>query len=213
MQAYLGLPNLLDLTEGNPRWVLNLADALLIRAKEAGQPAWSQGVQSQAIVSFVNQFVAKLRVYPVGSGASRYSPYDFVAVLGKGIADSLYGGPFNPEPRMSFAVDELALQQYGSFIRTCIDLGALVIARRDEAPAPLISGNPSHGLLDVRVRLSYRLAPHFRIPLRFTKEQKLSAALKGGDLLGAQHVAAMVSARDDEVGEDSTNQGIQQRLL
>ena len=54
---------------------------------------------------------------------------------------------------------------------------------RREASAPLKAGGDGQALLDSRVRISFRLAPHFRLPLRSTKEQSISAAIRSGELL------------------------------
>lgn len=184
MQPYLGYPNLIDLTEGNPRWVLTLAEAVIAHSEESGHTLSAQGVQGQAVRTYVESYVAKLKVYPTGlpNTFRRWTSFQFISALGEAIAASLYDGPFNSDPSMSFIVDSRALQQYGVYIRTCIDLGALVLIKKNGA-APMAGQSEHAGLEGARVRLSYRLAPRFRLPFRSTKEQTISSALKAGDLL------------------------------
>lgn len=201
MTPYIGYPNIIDLTEGNPRWILTLAEGLAAESKTKGLTVDAQGVQSKAVNDFVEQFVAKLMVYPTASGGanSRTTPFRFVETLGESIATVLYDGAFMTDPALSFTIDRQALDQYGEYIRTCIDLGALVIIRRDSA-APLGSDVEGLTLVGARVRITYRLAPRFRLPLRSEKERKMSNALKGGDLLKvAQELGQKNATSSDEV--------------
>lgn len=183
-QSYIGHPNLIDLAEANPRWVLTLAEAVAAQSEDSSQRVSTRTVQGAAIRNFVENFVAKLKVYPTGPSTStrRWTTFQFIASLADAISSSIYDGPFNTDPAMSFTIDARALQQYGEYIQTCIDLGALVIMRSG-GPSSDLSTPDVCGLLGSRVRLSYRLAPHFRLPLRSIKEQALSSALKAGALL------------------------------
>jgi len=182
LHIYGGYPALLDLTEANPRWVLTLVEALNAESNETGRAVGAQSVQTQAIRAFVEQFASKLMVYPIGESTSSLhaSPLQFVDRLAGAITQTLFDGPFVSDPPLSFTIDQEAMSQYGSYIRTCIDLGALVIIRRGPS-APLSTMNINcNALVGSRVRISYRLAPHYRIPLRSTKEQPVSRALRLG---------------------------------
>lgn len=182
-RAYVGFPNLVDLTEGNPRWVLTLAESVVAAHRSAGLPLSTQSVQSSAVRDFVQQMVAKLTVYPTKMAASgrRWTPYDFVKGLGDSIYAQLFDMPFKTDPAMSFVIDQAAIEQFGEYIRTAIDLGALVIMRRG-GPAPLAGAVSVQTLIGSRVRLTYRLAPEFRLPLLYLKERSISSALKAGEL-------------------------------
>lgn len=184
LRPYLGFPNLIDLTEGNPRWVITLAESVVAEHRSTGLSITTQSVQSNAVRDFVDQMVAKLTVYPTKSSSPsrRWTPYDFVKALGTSISSQLFEGPFKTDPAMSFVIDQAAVDQFGEYIRTAIDLGALVIMRRGGV-APLASSESTQTLVGSRVRLTYRLAPQFRLPLLYLKERSLSAALKAGELL------------------------------
>jgi hypothetical protein len=212
LQPYIGYPNLIDLTEGNPRWILTLAEGLAAQSKKEGIGIDAQGVQSKAVDDFVEQFVAKLMVYPTGTVGTRpqTTPFQFVELLGESIATVLYDGPFSTDPRMSFTIDQHAMNQYGEYIRTCIDLGALVIMRRDSA-TPLGADTEGLTLVGSRVRITYRLAPRFRLPLRAQKERKLSNALKSGELLKPRQDTG--SHSDNTSAEKTSKTPIQGRLL
>jgi hypothetical protein len=180
--AYSGYPNLLDLAEGNPRWVLTLADLLHTHARVSGQSIRASSVQSSVVNDFTESFVAKLTVYPTGRSADskRWTLMKFVDALGNALAQSLYDREFTSDPALSFRLDAKGLNQYEDYIRLCIDLGALVLMRAGTAPLGEAAGCSS--LEGARVRVSYRLAPLYRLPLRSIKERSISGALQAGTL-------------------------------
>jgi len=196
-EAYFGYPNLLDLAEGNPRWILTLADLLKANRATSESSIKSQGVQASVLRDYTKQFVSKLTVYPTGAAPANrsWTLMKFVDVLGEELGRSLYQGEFLADPALSFKLDEKALSQFGGYIKLCIDLGALVIVRGGTAALGEAGGSPS--LVNARVRISYRLAPRYQLPLRSTKERSLSGVLKGGDLLQAQFDQASPDAQKD----------------
>jgi hypothetical protein len=215
-QPYHGYPNIVDLTEGNPRWVLTLAESLVAQSATSSQKISTPTVQTQAITSFIQQFSSKLTVYPTKAAAEgrRWTPKQFMEALGESIAANLYEGPFITDPALSFKIDQRALSSFGEYIRTCIDLGALVLIRRGSS-APLKSGGDGQTLLDSRVRISFRLAPYFRLPLRSTKEQSISSAIKSGELLKQNPIdPTPISEKNPKtsIEVEPSNQPIQQRL-
>ncbi|MGF6998829.1 hypothetical protein [Paraburkholderia sp. GAS32] len=212
--GYFGFPNIIDLTEGNPRWVLTLVESLVAASKADGHAVRTQTVQSVAIRDFVQQMSSKLMVYPVkaASGGKRWTPYDFVRALASSIEGAIFEGPFVTDPAMSFSIDQASVDQFDEYIRTAIDLGALVIVRRG-GPAPLAAAGNAQSLVGARVRLTYRLAPEFRLPLLYIKEQKMSTALRGGELLVFAEKGRASSAGTSALGEEHDNRPVQGRLL
>jgi len=183
-KPYCNYPNLLDLAEGNPRWILTLADSLYAKTRSTDARLDSIGAQTYVVDTFVAQFVSMLRVYPMRttSPSQPWAPYRFLEILGGALQASLYDGPFSSDPSLSFKIDEVAWSQFKDYIRVCIDLGALVIIRSN-APAPFNASETSGSLVNARVRISYRLAPEFRLPLKHTKEMNMSGPLKSSQLL------------------------------
>ncbi|MBH1664155.1 hypothetical protein I5U73_03175 [Stenotrophomonas maltophilia] len=194
-EAYFGYPNLLDLAEGNPRWILTLVDLLRANSSLSGGDFRSQGVQSSALQDYTNQFVSKLTVYPTGvsSISQNWTLMNFIDALGEELESTLYRKAFSGDPALSFKLDARALQRYGDYIKLCIDLGALVIMRGGVA-APLGQAHGAPSLVDARVRISYRLAPRYQLPLRSTKERSLSGAIRGGELFDADESSVRFSA-------------------
>lgn len=177
-QPYQRFPNILDLTEGNPRWVLNLADDLAIAAKIKTSNVYAQGVQSAAINVFTDRFISMLRVYPIGSSAdlNKYTPFDLLDALGGYLMDKLYFGEFSPDPALSFSIDPQSSRDFGNLISICIHLGALIFV--DSGASKESAFTPGFfGLEGREVRICNRLAPEFLLPLRAGRSIKMNTAL------------------------------------
>ncbi|SED79934.1 hypothetical protein SAMN02787142_3863 [Burkholderia sp. WP9] len=178
LQLYSGYPILLDLTEGNPRWVLNLADELAAEAEKREKDIKAAGVQSAAIETFYERFASLLRVYPIEQPLSRRPTtlFDFVERLGTYLSSKLLEDTFSADPSLSFTIDQAAYESHGRFIETCIQLGVFILmtaGATDDGPPDLGAG----GLVGKRVRLCHRLAPKFRLPVHSTRPIAISSAL------------------------------------
>lgn len=178
VQPYSGFPNLLDLTEGNPRWILNLADTLEAECKNKASSIKQPGVQHSAIESFAKRFMSMLKVYPVGSVAYKnITIFNFIEDLAKHLNQKLYDSPFTSDPPLSFLVDSESAGTYGEIIETCIHLGALVIIDPSSSDdSSLLLGG--RALESRKLRICYRLAPLFFLPLRANKQIRLSSVFK-----------------------------------
>lgn len=177
-QPYQGFPNILDLTEGNPRWILNLAEYLDTARRSKSSSVDAQGVQAEAIRTFKDKFISMLRVYPIGKGGGlkAMTPFDVLSKLGGHIQGKVYESSFSPDPALSFVIDKAAVEEYGDLISICIHLGALVLVDTDSKDSAFIPG--AAGLEGRHVRLCNRLAPEFFIPLRAGRSIQMSTALE-----------------------------------
>ena len=192
---FLGYPNLLDLTEGNPRVILNLVDDLDAESRRKESPISSPSVQSAAITAMHTRFASMLKIYPIASSRSGEvsTLYSFLEALANSIRKRLYHDKFSPDPAQSFKIDVQAIKQYGQLLETCVHLGALMVMN-PESSKRVVSHDDSIGLLGARVRLSYRLAPEFFLPLRSTKGVRLTSAISSGTLLSAEQELPGVTA-------------------
>ena len=175
---YTGFPNILDITEGNPRWVLYLVDLLCAEMSVKSQGLTSKPVQASAITSMHQRFSSMLKIYPVKSksGSGICTLYDFLERLAESTRKKLYIDAFSSDPAQSFEIDPAGAKEYGDFLEAAIHLGALVIMNPEAAKSSL--GSPSgFELVGSRVRLCYRLAPEFFLPLRSTHSIRISSAL------------------------------------
>ncbi|MDR5907566.1 hypothetical protein [Franzmannia qiaohouensis] len=173
LQPYLHYPNLLELTEGNPRWTLNLAECIAFEAQTKGGGIASQGVQRKAVDSFVSRFSSMLEVYPVGGEKVQFTLRGFLKKLSEFLHAKICLDKFSPDPALSFVVDREAADTYGDLILLCIHLGALVITDLDSnGAAAFVSGR--QGLVGRKVRICYRLAPEWFLPLRTGRSVTMS---------------------------------------
>lgn len=181
LQPYLHYPNLLELTEGNPRWTLNLAECIAFEAQAKGSVIASQGVQRRAVTSFVSRFSSMLEVYPVGGDEVQYTLRGFLQELSEFLHTKTCLDKFSPDPALSFVVDSEAADKYGDLILLCIHLGALVITDLDSTgAAAFVSGR--QGLVGRKLRICYRLAPEWFLPLRTGRSVTMSRVFSGRKL-------------------------------
>lgn len=177
-QPYYRFPNILDLTEGNPRWVLNLAENLARASRAKGLSLDAQSVQTDAISAFKDRFISMLKVYPVGDSINQIqlTPYGFLKSLAEHTRQKIFENEFSPDPALSFVIDEPVAEKFGNLISICIHLGALVLVDNDVAKESAFI--PGVASLEGRVvRVCYRLAPEFFLPLRAGRGVKMSSAL------------------------------------
>lgn len=190
-KPYMGVPNLFDITEGNPRWILNLLDDLINNARSGGLNLKSQGVQSAAISAFGKRFISMLKVYPVGKDdlSAGITLYSFVERIAQSLSQRLYKDSFSSDPALSFVVDKVTAKEYGDLIETCVHLGALVIANPEANDNTVLFPDGS-GLEGARLRICYRLAPEFFLPLRLTRSINMSTLLSSSKIDDAREIAS-----------------------
>lgn len=183
-EPYFGFPNILDITEGNPRWILNLADLLDGERLKKSLPIFSQSVQAAAITAMHKRFAAMLKIYPIHANKKDdiATLYEFLDTLAGSIRKKLYFDAFSSDPAQSFEIDPAGAREYGIFLETAIHLGALVIMN-PESPKRLLDSPESIGLIGSRVRLCYRLAPEFFLPLRSTSQTRISSAMNKNEIM------------------------------
>ena len=177
-QPYQRFPNILDLTEGNPRWILNLAENLALQATSKEQNIKAQSVQADAIASFKDRFISMLKVYPVGKNPhnNKMTPYGFLEALANHLREKIFFNEFSQDPALSFLIDKASAEEFGEFISISIHLGALVLVDSDASKeSAFIPG--AAGLEGRQVRICHRLAPEFFLPLRAGRDVKMYSAL------------------------------------
>jgi hypothetical protein len=107
--------------------------------------------------------------------AEPMSLFDFLQRLSGFIRRRLYVDEFSADPPMSFDVDEEGISKFGPFIDAAVYLGALVIMNPD-FQGKRTDQSEYGNLLGARLRLCYRLAPAFYLPLRSTGKTRISVA-------------------------------------
>ncbi|XIA63356.1 hypothetical protein ACFIOY_29900 [Bradyrhizobium sp. TZ2] len=186
---YTGAFSLFMLCEGNPRWLIGLlrpliADLAQVRDKTA-VGAISRSEQTKRIERTIATFLTLLSTL---RSSHRDKPaksiIELVEQLGDFSFEQVLSEQFNPEPILSFNVDRNVSKDVYSAVGRAINQGALVIVpqtalRRGEAEA--ITSEPGN-IWGKRVRLSFLLAPRYRLPLVLGRSVDLSPVLRSESL-------------------------------
>lgn len=174
-QFYVGDPAIFVVAEGNPRWITHIAMELRRALTLQNAPKDNSYLQSQVVADTSNRFKAMVRTIPVESNHSLLAKdglLGLVGVLSKWVLSQVQG-EFTEDPHLSFDVDKDVPPELHNAIKQALNIGALVYVNVDADD--LLNNN----LLGRRFRLSYMLAPAYRLPLRGTNEIRLSRVLQG----------------------------------
>jgi len=172
MHLYCGIPAMLAVCEGNPRWLIGLIDALLDSVDKNGRVPTH--IQSAHISGLLSRFSAFLKTIPnqpdVPKGA-RTNVYSLVDAIGKAFTREVLERPFNPDPIGTFLVDSHAPEEQIFALEQAIYAGAIVFV--PESDSEIAAGS----LRGKRFRLTYLLAPKYKLPLILLRPKSLTSLL------------------------------------
>jgi len=173
------------LCEGNPRWIIGLfrpliADLVQVRDK-AAISSISRAEQTKRIEKTIATFLTLLSTLRASQkDRPGKSIIELVEQIGDFCFDQVLSETFNPEPILSFIIDRGVGPEVYSAVGRAINQGALVlvpqtaIRRGDADTMPSGPGN----IWGKRVRLSFLLAPRYRLPLVLGRPVDLSPVLR-----------------------------------
>jgi hypothetical protein len=110
---------------------------------------------------------------------------DIVYRIGSYFSKSVLGKKFNPDPVLSFFVDEKVTPAIRELVGRGVNMGAFVTTREGRTAGAVSRRRPPYRIGDLaglKVRLSNTFAPHFRIPLAGGRTINLSTILERGAL-------------------------------
>ena len=173
---YHGKDVIIDVTDGNPRWLYGIVTNMLAKAQldvRGHVKVIPKTVQASVIKEAAGQFRGFLESVPesmVSVGSFRLDLTTLLASLGECFFRSIVADEFTLDPIGSFKVDKQVPSELIPLIRLAAYHGAIVLVE------------PTEGQFDVdprgrRFRLSHLLAPEFKIPLRLYKATTLSRCL------------------------------------
>jgi hypothetical protein len=171
---YSGAEALYALSDGNPRWLIGMLGDILAQAE--GQGTVTRSVQAGVLWRASHRFKALLGMLPKASrtlSGKEVALGDVVDGVGKYFFERLVRESFPIDPVGSFIVDAKASEPLVELIQLGVSQGALVYVETDWKIVP---ANPR----GKRFRLSFMLAPSYRLPLRLYEPVALSACLKEG---------------------------------
>jgi hypothetical protein len=176
---YTGAASLFAICEGNPRQIIGLMEPML-RAVEVGAVSSSgtvrRSLQKRLVERMISAYFALIATVPIrekswGVG----SLVDMISVVGTYFKDTVLGREFNPDPVLSFEIDDQLPPSIKELVGRGINIGAFVLADVTKA-----GGSPYHlgDITGLRARLSNIFAPHFRLPLTGGRTVNLSTILR-----------------------------------
>lgn len=170
---YTGSGSIFALCEGNPRWLIGLLDPIVERVIETGFDS-QRSHQKQLIAKMISSYFALLSTVPSKEHAGRIeSLVDLVDRVGTYFKESILGEKFNPDPVLSFVVDEGTQPNIRDLIGRGINMGAFVTTQDTQSSVTYSVGE----IRGLKIRLTNMLAPHFRIPLTGGRTVNLSTIL------------------------------------
>jgi hypothetical protein len=169
---YAGAEAVYALSDGNPRWLIGMLGDIVAGCEVTGRI----GPSTQAAVLWraSHRFKALLGMLPKASRSVNEKELPLIDVIdaaGSYFFDRLVRGPFPVDPVGSFIVDSHASDALVELVELGVSAGALVYVETDWKVIPARPRGK-------RFRLSFMLAPSYRLPLRLYDPVALSACLK-----------------------------------
>jgi hypothetical protein len=172
--AYSGWESVAAISEGNPRWLIGLITRIMSNSDgtqfPVPTPQQTAGVQwncqryAEMLQSVANE--------QFGSIKTSTPVYDVLSKIGDYFHNRLVRTAFVEDPPMSFVVDARVSDDVEHALRIAMNHGAIVCYQI----AADVGGFPT--LRGLRFRLSYLLAPVFKLPMRKSKSVSLSSILE-----------------------------------
>jgi hypothetical protein len=174
---YTGAGSIFAICEGNPRLLIGMLEPL-IKDYANRQPDQAQSVrrstQKAAVERTMASFFALLSTIPISQGYREIgSLIDLVDKIGMFFRQSVLGEEFNPDPVLSFHVDDKVEASIVDLVGRGVNLGAF-ITRTDTSERPFHLGEIS----GLKIRLSHIVAPRYRLPLIGGRTVNLSSILR-----------------------------------
>lgn len=164
---YTGADALFAMVEGNPRWFKGLVGQLLSNHDDDGRIP--PRVQQKYIQKASDRFRSLLQTIP--RKGAKYGVLDLLDRLGGFLHERQILDSFDADPVGSFRVDSQIRAEILQLLGQAMNQGAIV--RMDDSASSLTASC----LEGQRFRLSYLLAPHYRILLRAGRPVSIGMAL------------------------------------
>lgn len=172
---YYGEDAVYAMSEGNPRLLAGLLNDLLdaeVKPTHAGRTWIKPEVQSKLLSTASQRTLAGIKAYPIRGAVTARALSRLVERMGTYLHAELVNRSFTADPVGGFIVDADVSPEIVDELSIGLLIGAFVH----------VKGNNGFDIPDSvvgsRIRLSYMLAPYYRLPLRNFKETRLSTALR-----------------------------------
>lgn len=172
IDLYSGLEVLVNITDGNPRWLIGLINSILNKTKSSKADF---SVQYDEIIKVSDRFINFIKNTPIKFSSSENLTIDgFFDLIGKYFQNELLGKKFQPEPTSTFLFDMKNASDYELIIEKALLQGALILVGNEKEVYDFEIHNK-------RFKLSYLYYPKYKLPLRMNKKIKLSSIINSYD--------------------------------
>jgi hypothetical protein len=172
--AYSGWESIAAISEGNPRWLIGLITRIMSNSDQTNFPV-STPHQTGGVLWNCQRYADMLQSVAneqFGSIKTSTSIYAVLSKIGDYFHNRLVSASFVEDPPMSFVVDERVSDDVEHALRIAVNHGAIVCYKI----ASDVGGFRS--LRGLQFRLTYLLAPVFKLPMRKSKAVSLSTILE-----------------------------------
>lgn len=175
-EIYSGARALFAASEGNPRWFLSILSPL-VREYAQTKRRIERDRQFKALSDVAVFFKARLFNLPLTKELSNSrtaidNMKQFIDVFGQFFEENVVGEDFVADPVLSFSADDSIGNHIRDAIGSALKLGAFVYAEKTEGEFL------RHGIAKSKIRISYLLAPEYRLPLMKGKSRTASFILR-----------------------------------
>ncbi|MDQ1592585.1 MAG: hypothetical protein QOG71_3212 [Pyrinomonadaceae bacterium] len=172
--VYSGALSLFSIVEGNPRWFIGIIGKLIQDyAKDKSRIIATK--QSSEVQKAANRFRAYLKTIPCPPLKKQQPPRGVLSALdliGSFFHDVVVRQNFTADPPLTFVVDSRTDDDLIESLGRALNAGAIVYVNEPDSDIILQS------LRGKRFRLSYLLAPYYKIPLILGRPTSLNFILK-----------------------------------
>jgi hypothetical protein len=192
-ELYTGAEGLTTLVDANPRLLMALLGRVLPSQLPERLPI-DRSAQSAAIDSVIDRFLTLLRSQPAIElpDGRLLRPADLFESIGQEFGRRIVSETFNDNVVTLFQVDRRTPTHITRALQVALNVGAVVHVPKDD-------GRPARSDLEGELfRLSYLLAPRYRLPLRLGESRGLRSILSNTEAR-RWYPAAEISTRKREV--------------
>ncbi|MFK7031326.1 ORC-CDC6 family AAA ATPase [Flavobacterium oreochromis] len=166
IELYSGLEVLINITDGNPRWLIGLINSIL---NNNNGNRVENNVQYDEIIKVSNRFINFIKNTPITLKDSKsLTTEKFIDKIGNYFQNELLGYKFQPEPISSFTFDLNNSIDYENIIEKGLLQGAFILVGSEKEIYDFEINNK-------RFKLSNLFYPRYKLPLRMNKTIKLSS--------------------------------------
>lgn len=177
LALYSGVEVLYKICDGNPRWLIGIINTILNRIIDKSKSTDIRDIQVDVLYETAVQFmnvISNIPIEPYKTTRKQYTLEDLIQLIGLSFQNEILGPIFKMDPKGSFIVEKseiLIPEALIDFLEKAAYQGAII----------LLNSNDSAFDFEVRgkkFRLSYMLAPLFKLPLRTYGEINLSSCFQ-----------------------------------